>query len=99
MKSIIVNGRFYRSVRAFAEAANIEYQKVIIAHSHSGGRPYFFEGLSIRLATEEEAEGGVNGDFIGSRVENAARPRVFRVGSLIPRPITSGISTNWGDYV
>lgn len=98
MKSIIVNGRFYRSVRAFAEAADIEYSRIIIAHSHSGGRPYFFEGLSIRLATDEEAEDGVNGGYIGLRHESAVRVKPIRVGALIPHPITSGVSANWGNY-
>ena len=98
MKSIIVNGRFYRSVRALAEAADIEHQRIIIAHSHSGGRPYFFEGLSIRLATDEEAEGGVNGNYVTVRHESAVRVKPIRVGALIPHPITSGIGANWGNY-
>lgn len=97
MKSIIVDGRFYRSVRAYAEASGTEYHRIIIAHVHAGGSPYFFQGQSVRLATEAEAESCANGDNVDI-VPRAAVVSARSFGPLIPHPITCGIGSNWGNY-
>lgn len=98
MKSIIVDGRFFRSVRAFAEAVKIPYNKVLLEHVHAGGRPYFFNGHFVRLATELEAATLEPGDYASSVTTPALEGIQRRAGGpLITRPVTVGISTNWGD--
>lgn len=98
MKSIIVDGRFYRSVRAYAEATGEVYHQIMTEHIKSSGGIYFYRGHKIRRATEEESQVGTNGALV--REFKESRENTSRIGGpLIRYPITSGISTNWGAYI
>lgn len=100
MKSIVVDNRLFRSIKAYADESGHEYHRIMFMHINSGGSPYFFEGHHVRLATEEEVSVYEPGDYITrSRKGDGVGVSSYRSGGpLIRKPITSGISTNWGDY-
>lgn len=96
MRSIIVDGRFYRSVRAYAEASGEEYHQIMAEHVKSSGGVYFFRGHKIRRATEEEAQTSSNGELVREFISAGSIREDRKGGPLIPFPVTSGIGTTWG---